>query len=463
MDNTALRRLPSVDGLLRRDTCRELVERHGVSLVTAAAREVTAGLRSRLLAGEAVDVGGGEVERLVAERVERLLSPRCRPVVNATGTLMHSNLGRAVLASDAVEALQAAAAGPVALEFDLESGARGERDAAVEELLTRLTGAEAACVVNNNAAAVLIVLDTLAAGREVVVSRGELVEIGGSFRLPDIIEKSGAVLRETGTTNRTHLRDYAGAVSERTALLLKVHRSNFEVRGFTAEVPLADLVGLGRSRALPVVEDLGSGSLVDLSAFGLGREPVVAESIGAGADIVTFSGDKLLGGPQAGLVVGRRELVGRIKRNPLKRALRCDKLTLSALEATLRLYLRPESLRERLPVLAAMTMPFEETARLAERLRGLLAGRLGPGFHVSVRRGETLAGSGALPGFAVETALVAVRHDRVSPQALYRAFLRNDPPIAGRVKDEMFLLDPRCAGSAEACVPSPEVVEGLVS
>ncbi len=300
--------------------------------------------------------------------------PLLGPVVNATGVVLHTNLGRATLAESAIEAVEIAARSAVNLEYDLESGARGDRDSIVEDEICALTGAEAATVVNNNAAAVVLALNSLAEGREVIVSRGEMIEIGGSFRLPDVMAKSGAILREVGTTNRTHPQDYADAIGPQTALLLKVHPSNYRVVGFTSEVTLADLVEIGRARGIDVMEDLGAGALVDLTEYGVAREPIVRERIAAGAAVVTFSGDKLLGGPQAGVIVGRRAAIDRIKRNPLKRALRCDKLTIAALAATLRLYLRSGDLAAELPTLRMLSRRASEIGAIAPRAREIVVG-----------------------------------------------------------------------------------------
>ena len=303
--------------------------------------------------------------------------PVLEPVVNATGVVLHTNLGRAILAEPAIEAVEMAARSAVNLEYDLETGGRGDRDSIVEDEICALTGAEGATVVNNNAAAVVLALNSLAEGREVIVSRGEMIEIGGSFRLPDVMAKSGAILREVGTTNRTHPRDYADAIGTETALLLKVHPSNYRVVGFTSEVTLEDLVEIGRARGIDVMEDLGAGALIDLTEYGIPREPIVRERIAAGAAVVTFSGDKLLGGPQAGVIVGRRAAIERIKRNPLKRALRCDKLTLAALAATMRLYLRSRDLRGELPTLRILGRSASEIASIAPRAREIVAERLG--------------------------------------------------------------------------------------
>ena len=379
-----------------------------------------------------------------------------RAVVNATGVVLHTNLGRALLAEQAVEAVIQAAARPVNLEFDLARGERGERDEHVVEDLQALTGAEAATVVNNNAAAVLVALNTLAEGREVIVSRGELIEIGGSFRIPDVMAKSGAQLREVGTTNRTHLQDYAAAINQQSALLLKVHTSNYRIVGFTSAVSLPELVRLGGERDLPVMEDLGSGALVDLSTYGLPREPVVAERVRSGVDIVSFSGDKLLGGPQAGIIVGRRELVDRINRNPLKRALRCDKLTLAALAATLRLYRTAPDLARTLPTLRWLTRPVAEMETVGRAAVPLLQAALGDVFRVELEDSESEIGSGALPVETLPTKVISITHAEHGPQDVARLFRQATPPIIGRVQSGRFLLDLRGIFQAEDLVPNKE-------
>lgn len=392
--------------------------------------------------------------------VRRGARPRFRRVLNATGVVVHTNMGRSLLAPEAVAAVAEAAAHYSNLEFDLATGERGSRYSHVEALLCRLTGAEAALVVNNNAAAVLIVLDTLCKGREVIVSRGQLVEIGGSFRIPEVMAKSGAVLREVGATNRTHLRDYEAAIGSETAALMKVHTSNFRQVGFVKEVPLSELKTLAATFGLPVIEDLGSGSLLRLDADGLPGEPTAGESIAAGADVVSFSGDKVLGGPQAGIIVGRRDFIERIKKNPLNRALRIDKMTLAALEATLRLYLDPELARGRVPTLAMMTRPLSSLRAQAARLAGLLKkrlpacldGRLG----VSVRPGASRVGGGAFPEADLPTALVALTplgraglNPGLSVDGLRQALLSTDPPLVARVEDGALCLDPRTLDAAE--------------
>ncbi len=367
--------------------------------------------------------------------------PAMKPVINATGVVLHTNLGRAILAEAAIEALELAARSTVNLDFDLARGTRGERDDLVEPELLELTGAEAATVVNNNAAAVLIALNTLAEGREVIVSRGELIEIGGAFRIPDVMAKSGARLHEVGTTNRTHREDYARAIGPDTALVLKVHPSNYRIVGFTSEVALDELVALGRERGVPVLEDLGSGALIDLTGYGLPREPIVAERVATGADLVTFSGDKLLGGPQAGLIVGRRELVDRIRTNPLKRALRCDKLTLAALSATLRVYLRSGEPAAELPTLRIFNRSVGEIRQAAGRARDILAERLGPEFTLEVVESEAEIGSGAMPVEKLESAALRITHPEKSPETIAAMFRR--ARIIGRITNDAFHLDMR--------------------
>ncbi len=377
----------------------------------------------------------------------RAVLPRLRPVLNATGVVVHTNMGRSVLAQEAQAAVQQAAAGYCSLELDLETGGRGSRHSLVEDLLRRLTGAEAALVVNNNAAAVLLVLDTFCKGGEVIVSRGELVEIGGSFRIPEVMEKSGARLREVGATNRTHLKDYAAAITEETRALMRVHTSNYRIVGFHAAVPLPELAALARQHGLPLIEDLGSGSFTDFSACGLPNEPTVPAVVAQGADLATFSGDKVLGGPQAGVIVGRADLVAALKRNPLTRALRCDKLCLAALEATLRLYLEPEAALRRIPTLRMVTSSAATLARaarsLAARLRHGLRDARGPLCTVRLRQDVSRVGGGAFPQYDLPTTLVCLTPARGSATALKRALLRTDPPLIGRLEDDAFCLDPR--------------------
>jgi L-seryl-tRNA(Ser) seleniumtransferase len=376
-----------------------------------------------------------------------------RRVFNLTGTVLHTNLGRALLPEEAIAAAVLAMRAPATLEYDLEGAGRGERDDHIAPWLCRLTGAEAASAVNNNAGAVLIVLAALAAGREVIVSRGELIEIGGAFRIPDIMARAGCRLVEVGTTNRTHLKDYAAAIGPDTAAIMKVHPSNYAVQGFTKSVTAADLVPLAREKGVPVIEDLGSGTLVDLETWGLPHEPTAREAIDAGIDVVTFSGDKLLGGPQAGLIVGKKSFIGRIATHPLKRALRLDKIRLAALEATLRLYADPERLVMRVPTLRMLAQPASEIEARAERLRPILAQALGAGWQTGILPVRGQIGSGALPVDLLPSFALFVRHpgrDKGKKStrgggldALAEVFRRLPIPVIGRIRDETLLFDLR--------------------
>jgi len=431
-----------VERLLRTEAAVPLLVRWRRDHVVEAVRLVFAETRRALDVGAEVPEDDILVAR-VAARLDASAAPRLGRVVNATGVVLHTNLGRAPLAEAAVDALVVAARGAVNLELDLVTGRRGSRDGLVEDDLRALTGAEAALVVNNNAAAVLLAVAVLAAGREVVVSRGELVEIGGSFRMPEVMAIGGARLREVGTTNRTHADDYRAAIGPATGLIVKAHTSNYRIVGFTASVALPDLVAIGRSAGVPVLEDLGSGALVDLAGYGLPREPLVHERIAAGADLVTFSGDKLLGGPQAGIVVGRASLVARLAQHPLRRALRPDKLTLAALGATLRLYREAPDLREALPVLRWLTRPIEEMEQVGRTLAPELAARLGPGHRITLVASEAEAGSGALPVEPLASRALAVEHPERSPEEIGARFRHARPPVLGRIHDGRFLLDLR--------------------
>ena len=444
---TDLSRLPSVSRLLTIPTVIELTERHGRQVITDLAREALAHARASARDGAPVPEQSVLVERIAAA-AERQARPALRPVFNLTGTVLHTNLGRAPLPEEAVEALIAAARSPCALEYDLETGRRGDRDDLVEGLICELTGAEAATVVNNNAAAVMLLLDTLARKRKVIVSRGELVEIGGAFRVPDIMSRAGAKLTEVGTTNRTHLEDFRAAIGKKTAMLMKVHTSNYAIEGFAKTVPERELAALAHEHDLPFVVDLGSGTLVDLSRWGLPHEPTPRESLTAGADLVTFSGDKLLGGPQAGVIAGRHDLIEAIKRNPLKRALRVGKITLAALEPVLRLYRDPDRLPERLTALRQLTRPEGEIAALAERLRPDLARALADlPVDVATVPLRSQIGSGSLPVDRLPSMGLAVRPQGRRAGILHRieAGLRALPrPVIGRIEDDALLLDLRC-------------------
>jgi L-seryl-tRNA(Ser) seleniumtransferase len=442
-----LSQLPSVDRLLCATAVVPLIDTHGRAVVTATVRDVLAATRTAIKEGLPPPDEAALLAR-VGAGVTAKTRAKLRPVFNLTGTVLHTNLGRAPLPEEAVQALVIAARNPCALEYDVESGGRGDRDNVVDELLCELTGAEAATVVNNNAAAVFLLLNTLAPKKQVVVSRGELIEIGGAFRVPDIMSRAGAKLVEVGTTNRTHLKDFAEAINPRTAMLMKVHASNYAIQGFTHAVPEHELAELAHRNGLPFVIDLGSGTLTDLAAWGLPHEPTPAEAIAAGADLVTFSGDKLLGGPQAGLLVGRKDLIAKIKKNPLKRALRVGKLTLAALEAVLALYRDPERLHQRLTALCQLTRPEAEIRAVAERLLPALHGALaGLPVTAEIIPLKSQIGSGSLPVDRLPSAGFAIRPQGRKGGVLNRieqALRALSKPVIGRIEDGALLLDLRC-------------------
>ncbi len=447
-------RLPSVDRLTNHGRSLTLIGRFGRSALVEAIRVELAGQRLLAIAeldntNEQTVASEESILSAVAARLEDAFRPSFQAVLNLTGTVLHTNLGRAPLPQEALDAICATASGASNLEFDLERGARGDRDSHVEALLQRLTGAEAATVVNNCAAAILLVLNALALKREVPVSRGELIEIGGSFRLPEIMSRAGCRLVEVGTTNRTHLNDFVQVMSPKTALVMKVHTSNYVVRGFTASVSEAELARACHAHGVPFVVDLGAGALIDLSAYGLPKEPTPAETIAQGADLVMFSGDKLLGGPQVGLIVGKAELIAKIKRNPLKRALRIDKMGMAALEAVLRLYLNPQQLAERLPTLRLLIRSPEAVRATAARVQPILAAQLAGWADVELIECESEIGSGAQPTQKLKSAGLAImpRMARGRGGALMRlqSQLRALPvPVIGRVEKDALVFDFRC-------------------
>jgi L-seryl-tRNA(Ser) seleniumtransferase len=451
-----LRELPAVDRLLKHPRCEVLLTRYNREYVIRHCRQALDELRAKIRHGNGLSAMALDEDTIIG-RLEQQMIAESRSglicVVNATGTLLHTNLGRALLPQAAIDAAAAAGGQSVNLEYDLSAGKRGRREETVEKLLVELTGAEAATVVNNNAAAVLLALNTLAEGREVIVSRGELIEIGGSFRIPEIMAKSGAILKEVGSTNRTHPEDYEKAINPKTALLLKVHTSNYRVVGFTAEVELAELVAMGKKHRLPVMEDLGSGALIDLAQWGLPKEPIVGERVQAGADVVTFSGDKILGGPQAGLLVGKKSYLSAMNKNHLQRALRCGKLTLAALETTLRLYRESPDIAHAIPTLRAFLRPVDEIRRMGEHVLPRMQAALGPEFRVKLEDSTAQIGSGALPTEKLPTVIIAVKHQNLSAGAIAQKFRTATPPIIGRVNEDRFILDLRSIFEGDDVIP----------
>ncbi len=439
------RRFPSVDEILKTVPALAAVDRFGHQAVVGAIRATLAEARAEKI----VLSDSSRVASVAFGRLENEDRSSLRPVFNLTGTVLHTNLGRALIADAAVNAAVQAMRHAVTLEFDVDGGRRGERDDHLRDLLCELTGAEDATVVNNNAAAVLLVLNTFAKGRDAIVSRGELIEIGGAFRMPEIMARAGAKLVEVGTTNRTHKKDFAAAIGPKTGLVLKVHTSNYRVEGFTAAVEPGALVALARKHQVPVVNDLGSGTLVDLKRFGLKHEPTVAEAVAEGSDLVTFSGDKLLGGPQAGFIVGRKDLIARLNANPMKRALRVDKIRLAALEATLKLYRDPDRLAQRVPTLRLLARKADDIRAQAGRIAPALAARLGERFMVEVTDCVSQIGSGALPLEGIASSGLACQSRALSGSGralneLSAALRRLPMPVVGHVADKRLVLDLRC-------------------
>ncbi len=443
-----LKGIISTTRMLNNPAIRQLGGQYPERLVKETIKVVAQELRENILQATEnqlgdIDISAEQIAEMVAERVRSEYSQSVRPAINATGIILHTGLGRAPLAQAAQRALALAVRNYCTLEIDIPSGKRGSRHEHVERLICQLTGAEAAMVVNNNAAAVLLALNTLADKRRVIISRGQLVEIGGAFRMPDVMRLSGAEMVEIGTTNRTHLRDYENALDECTAMIQTVHPSNYRIEGFTNEVPLTDLHSLCHSRSLPLVHDIGSGCLFDFSSRGLPPEPVVSRSIRDGADVVTFSGDKLLGGPQSGIAVGKKEYIDRMKANPLNRVLRCDKMTYSVLEATLKLFLDRKTLFDELPVLRMAAATARE---IGERARGFieLAGATtGEGWKLEIIDGDSQFGSGSMPGYSIPTSLVAISAGPLSADELARSLRLSSPPVFGRIADDRYLLDLR--------------------
>ena len=441
--NPLLKQIPSVTLLLEQPEMEKLLSRTSRKHLLNVVREVLEDKRKEILSGHDPELDLPTIWKEIEMKLTaKAASHLCR-VINGTGVIIHTNLGRSLLAAEALDQIQTTAKYYSNLEFDLELGQRGSRYSHVEDLLIELSGAEAALVVNNNAAAVLLALDTLAKGKEVIVSRGQLVEIGGSFRIPEVMSRSGAVLREVGTTNKTHLQDYEAALSNQTAMLLKVHTSNYRIVGFTFEVSLEDLVALGKAHDLPVMEDLGSGSFIDVSPFGLEKEPTVSEAIKAGADLVTFSGDKLLGGPQAGIIVGRKKYIQALRTNPLTRALRIDKLTLAALEATLKLYRNEEQALRDIPTLAQMTILLPKLHERAKSLYRLLKKNPVQGLTIEIIPTTSQVGGGAMPLSQMNSYALAFSSETGSVSEIEKRFRSFSPSIIGRIEKERFLLDVR--------------------
>jgi len=454
----ALATIPSVDAILRLPSIEALIDTHGRALVTDAARTTLSDLRKKITAeNESSQIATDEesISAVISRLLKSWSEPSLQNVFNLTGTVLHTNLGRALLPEVAIDAMVAAGRQASNLEFNLATGKRGDRDDHLNEIICRLTGAEDATVVNNNAAAVLLCLNTLALRKEVPVSRGELIEIGGSFRMPDIMSRAGCKLIEVGTTNRTHLKDFEGAINERTALLMKVHTSNYAIEGFTKAVPEKELASLAHKNDIPFIVDLGSGTLTDLTQFGLPHEPMAQETFAQGADVVTFSGDKLLGGPQAGIIAGRADLIAKIKSNPMKRAMRLDKVTIAALTAVLQLYLNPEKLAERLPTIRLLSRPQDEINKLAVQVQPHLQDWLGPDFHTTIEDCHSQIGSGSLPLAKLPSAALVIRskEGKRKSGALMRRLadaLRKLPcPVIGRIQDNALWLDLRCLEDEE--------------
>lgn len=453
-NKSKLKAIPSVEKILLHPLFEPIIKdssRERVALTVSDFLDICrTSIKNDITIDLSIETIAGEIKKIIKKED----SPSLKRVINASGTIIHTNIGRSILPDKAIKAINLAASGSVNLEYDIETGKRGERDSHIEKLICRLTGAEAATIVNNNAAAVLITLNSLAKKKEVIVSRGELVEIGGSFRIPDIMNSSNCKMIEVGTTNRTRLADYENAISNKAGALLKVHTSNYKIEGFTETTSLKDLSSLSKRLSIPLIEDLGSGAMIDLSKYGIPGEPLIRERLLMGADIVTFSGDKLLGGPQCGIIAGKKELIKKINRNPLKRALRVDKLTISALEALLLIYLNKDTLKENIPSIRYMTRSEDEVRTIAEKTARSLKHTFNEKALITVEKGYSEPGSGALPGQKIPTTLVIIKHKTLSPSSLAKKFRNNDPAIIGRVQKDSFILDPRSVDSFEDLLPS---------
>lgn len=453
--STLYRQLPAIDRLLKTEFGTHLLEKFGHSATVTMMRIQLEKAREQIKQSQQLP-DYCQTEQSFLQHVQQQLNQqrqvKIQPVHNLTGTVLHTNLGRAVWSEAARQAATTAMQQNVALEFDLQQGKRGHRDQAISELLAQLTGAEAACVVNNNAAAVLLMLATFAQGKEVIISRGELIEIGGAFRIPDIMAQAGCKLVEVGTTNRTHLRDYAQAINENTALLLKVHSSNYQIVGFTTSVSEEELVQLGQAQGIPVITDLGSGALIDFRDYGLPHEPQVQQKVTAGVDLISFSADKLLGGPQAGIIVGKQAWIEQLQKHPLKRVLRCDKVILSGLEATLRLYLEPENLTQMLPTLKALTTDTAQLRQYAQRLQQKLQQKLATHFDIAIAQSTAQMGSGSQPTAKIDSIAVTLQAKSRKSEDLYQLISRCkmlSQPIIGRVEDDKLWLDLRSVANIE--------------
>lgn len=442
MNRELLRKLPKIDELLKTELVQDMMKSYSRTIVLDSLREAIEHYREGILKDTINSVSVEEILDLSTKILQDKDKMHLRRVINATGTVIHTNLGRSILGKKAIENVINVAVNYNNLEYDIEAGKRGSRYSHIEELIVALTGAEAALVVNNNAAAIMLVLDTLAKNKEAVVSRGELVEIGGSFRIPEVMKFSGATLVEVGTTNRTHLYDYENSITENTGVFLKVHTSNFKVCGFTEAVPLRDLVELGQKNDVPVIEDIGSGVLIDFSKYGFTHEPTVQESIEAGIDVITFSGDKMLGGPQAGIIVGKKKYIDKMKKNQLTRALRVDKMTLAALEGTLKYYIDEKDAIKNIPSLNMILMDKAEVKKKCTLLKRKLQNNT-KGFAYSIESGESMVGGGSMPTEKIETFVIKVKSEVISPEEMETKLRLGDPSLIARVYDDALVLDGR--------------------